>query len=122
MSDSDDNLDDDYLERRRVALQKKRQPVRVYESDSDDDFPSKKKLVAKRQREIEESKDSDDDSFVEKPDRRGEHQKHRIEDVEGGSVYKHKYLNLISLYRISEENLPNGYSDSCSKRKKWRTW
>ncbi|EFO98494.1 hypothetical protein GCK72_010052 [Caenorhabditis remanei] len=101
MSDSDDNLDDDYLERRRVALQKKRQPVRVYESDSDDDFPSKKKLVAKRQREIEESKDSDDDSFVEKPDRRGEHQKHRIEDVEG--EYRRKIFRTDTVIHVQNE-------------------
>ncbi|UMM23428.1 hypothetical protein L5515_004154 [Caenorhabditis briggsae] len=65
MSDSDDNTYDDYLESRRAAIQKKRKPVAVYESDSDDDFPVKKTEPNKKMRSYEPNGDSDDDSIFE---------------------------------------------------------
>lgn len=88
MSDSDDNAYSDYLGNRRAALQKKRQPVRVCESDdSDDDFDtSGPSPMRKKTRETQLfPDDSDDDECVEvEKETYSQKVRHEIDDVEEG--------------------------------------
>ncbi|CAA84734.1 Rad60/SUMO-like domain-containing protein [Caenorhabditis elegans] len=95
MSDSDDNAYSDYLGNRRAALQKKRQPVRVCESDdSDDDFDtSGPSPMRKKTRETQLfPDDSDDDECVEvEKETYSQKVRHEIDDVEEAyrrSIYK----------------------------------
>uniref|UniRef100_A0A1I7T2G3 Ubiquitin-like domain-containing protein n=1 Tax=Caenorhabditis tropicalis TaxID=1561998 RepID=A0A1I7T2G3_9PELO len=60
----DDNAYGNYLQSRRAVINKNRQPVRTYESDSDDDFADDKTSKIKRKRADSSFDESDEESSV----------------------------------------------------------